>query len=358
MALEQLRSFNENAILPGSQFPEPKIPQNATVEIDGLFFPNQEFVTRADISEASNTPLSTVAARVNELEKQNIVQPYHHGTGTRARKKFYRQADIPIILQALPTKQSPNQPELNGKSNLVSEGNKKPENFFVFRDGQKIKRIGLKQKALLELISIRANDEKPTILPDLKEKGIITDGTSLRQLQNLFALLNANMEEQTSWRLMEVSYNNPDTQKDVFAITLIKIEPNKDRDLTKDQKLQLKKILPKYAVRDMLDEIMQSKTDISYNVRVRLAKYLLPLRIGIPDIFGEISDQELNDMFMEALRNAFGKNHKSQPDPTDLELREKAQSLRQKLPNIEDEINFIRRMLALTMIEAKEKKDY
>lgn len=352
MASERPTRHDPNTV--SSDKTKTGMPQPATVKLDGVVFHGPPPWTRNQIADALDRDRNTVSSRITKLEQSSRIQP--EKTPSK-REKFYSETATRLMLRDLQSiKQRLKQPEPNGKSNTGSEGEKKPENFFTFLDGTKIEAIGPKQKALLELITQKANDEKPTTLSDMKERGIINDKTSPKQLNTLLALLRANLEEQTSWRLTDVSYINPDTQKDVFAITLRKIEPNKDRALTKDQRLRLKQILPKYAVIDLLNEIIELKTDISYNVRVRLGKYLVPYNIKVRDIFGDVSDQTLNDEFMGALKSAFGKTKKSQPDSLDLKLQQKAQSIRQNRPNVANEIDYIGRRLASTVIKTEEKE--
>lgn len=143
-------------------------------------------------------------------------------------------------------------------------------------------------------------------------------------------------------------------------------EKSPSKHLTKKERIQLKHKVLKLAVRDALDEIIGLKTNVSYNIRIRLGNHL-PFGQSIPYIFENSTHEELNDVFMQSFVSAFeqsenpssmpAKNgHKSRRNPIDLEIQEKVKVIRQKNLNVDDLISSTRRMLALTVYQGKEKE--
>lgn len=340
-----------------SQSAKPETPNVKTVEIGGFIFTEQEYYTRREISQVMRTSLNAVSARLNKLENQGILQPVRLATGNRSRLKFYTPTQVGLMIPVLK--------KIKPRLSQPGYESSNPENFFTFRDGTTIRGIDAQQKSLLEL----AAERTVTTLQDLKEKGIIKEHPTLYELQNLFAHLDANMEE-TPWRLENVpDYCNPETAKREFAFTIVKTgstEQAQSKIMTKKELAELKEQVLKHAVRDILDEIIQSKTNVNYNVRVRLGNHLPP-RTTMYTIFGDVSDQMLNNLFVQAFKSVFrntkqpnsktSKNgHKPQPDPIHSEIQEKVSAVRQKKGlNIVSETNYIKRSLAYTVYQAKEK---
>lgn len=139
----------------------------------------------------------------------------------------------------------------------------------------------------------------------------------------------------------------------------------RDKSLTKKELLKLKDRVLKLTVIDMLDEIIDTRTDVNYNVRIRLGEHL-PHGITIYSLFRNVSHQELNYAFMQVFESAFRTNQnsnkngdgneESQPSLIDLEIQERVRIIRQKKHNVDNLINHTKKMFSLNVYQGKEEQ--
>lgn len=338
---------------------QPEIVQDNSVDIDGIKLPSGDAWTQSQIAIALDCNPTTLSKIIAKLEQEGEIEPIVIKVGRKSTRQYSLPVINILIPRVLSIKKRP-RPSKYGESDLTGKKDEQPFTFFIFPDGTRIQGIDQKQIALLELVMERANQKKLTTLKDLREKSIIDDKSTPDSIKTLFTDLSENIENQThNWKFVyNPNYVDPNTAKKVFAFTILKTEPieeTRNKHLSKKKLAKLREQVLKHAVLDLLDEIIQSKTDINYNVKLRLYPHL-PHGKTIKVIFEDASHQDLNDAFIEAFESELRKfqqpnpkksknGYNSQPDPVDLQIQERFQTTLNKKVNIQQTISYFTRRL-------------
>lgn len=333
------------------------------VFIKGEIHEGKVLHTRGNIAEDMKIPLNSVSVRFNRSEQNQEITFQRFKNFIKSKTKYYPREDVArVIPDLLTVKSRSHEPKPQDTS---SEVNNLP-GFFTFSDGSIVHRLNQKQIEILELITQKANENKPVTRRDLIIRGVIDRETTPQQIQNVLVHLNLKLTEQSPWELAYVpNYYDEDTQREVYAFTYKYVEPAKQKSLTSKERNGIKNALLKLTVLDLLNEINEGKTNINYNVRIRLGDYLLRFRSSMNEVFGIPSDEDLNDLFINELELAFDKskepkskkyNQQSQTSQLDQEISKKVGIVRQKGINTDLELRHIQRMLATTAYQTKEEK--